>query len=96
MIGRLEVLQKLFELSISGEINSLVCALAKGGESDAAVDRSDSFFLDHSVETLRSIAIFGYVEGVGHRVMLGLKTDFDNFHGGYDTNSFCHTSGQTS
>lgn len=75
-------------MAVGTEVDSLVGALPKGGEGDAAVQGTGAFFLDHGVEGVRCVAVLRDVERVGHGVVLGLEPDFDHFHWGYDCYGF--------
>jgi hypothetical protein len=44
---------------------------------------------------VRGVAVFGHVERIGHRVVLGLETDFDDFHGGYYGYGFGYSGGES-
>ena len=95
VVGRLCVLQELFELRVGGEIDGLVCALAEGGQGDATVEGAGPFFAQDGVAGVRGVAVFGHVERVCHGVVLGLQADFDHFHWGYDGDGFGHAGGKT-
>ena len=41
------------------------------------------------------VAVFGDVERVGHRVVLGLESDFDDFHGCDDHDCFGYSGAET-
>ena len=95
MVGGLILLQKGFELRVGGEVDGLICALAEGGERDAAVEGAKAFFFDHGVGGVRGVAVFGDVEGVGHGVVLGLEADFDDFHRSNYGDGFGDAGGET-
>lgn len=82
-------------MAVGPEVDGLVGALAEGGEGDAAVEGAESFFFNHRVARVRGVAVFGDVERVGHGVVLGLKADFDDFHGGHDGDGLGDTGGET-
>jgi hypothetical protein len=44
---------------------------------------------------MRGVAVFGYVEWVGHGVVLGLQSDLDDFHGCDDDDGFSDSGGET-
>ena len=89
----METLEIEFEVGVCGEVYGLVGSLAESGEGDAAVEGRWAFFFDHGVEGVGGVAIFGNVERVGHAVVLGLESDFDDFHGCNDSYSFGYTCG---
>ncbi len=95
VVGGLVLLQEGFKLRVGGEVHSLVCALAEGGEGDAAVEGAEAFFSDDGVGGVGGVAVFGNVEGVGHGVVLGLEADFDDFHWGDDGDGFGDAGGET-
>lgn len=88
VIGGLEVLQPLLEFGVGGEIDGLVGALAEGGQGDAAVEGADAFFVQDGEEAVHCVAVFGDVERVRERVVLGLEPDFDHFHRRHDGDGF--------
>ena len=91
VVGGLQVLKQLFEFGVGAEVHGLVCSLAEGGEGDAAVYGADAFFFQDGEHGVGGVAVFGYVEGVGHGMVLGLEPDFDDFHGSDDGDGFGHT-----
>lgn len=91
----LEVLEPGFQTGVGGEVDGLVGALAEGGEGDPAVECAGAFFFDDEVGGVCGVAVFGDVEGVGHAVVLGLESDFDDFHGGDDGYGFGYAGGKS-
>jgi hypothetical protein len=88
-------LQCRFEFGVSCEVGGLVCALSQCCERYAAIQGTETFFADDGEESVRCAAVFGCVERIGEGVVLGLETDFDDFHGVDDGHGFGYTCGKT-
>jgi hypothetical protein len=72
VVCRLQILQPGLQLRVRGEIDGLVGALAERGEGNAAVECADAFFPDDGEESVHGVAVFGHVEWIRERVVLGL------------------------
>lgn len=96
LILRLDLLEVLLHIGVGSEVDSLVGTLAEGGEGDTTVECGEAFLADDGVRGVGSVAVTGNVEGIGHGMVLGLKTDLDDFHGSDDGNSLRDTGSETS
>jgi hypothetical protein len=70
--------------------------LAKGGEGDTAVEGSGPLLFQDEIESMGSVAVFGNVERVGHRMLLGLQPNLYDLHRAHDRHGFGSTRTQTS
>jgi hypothetical protein len=70
--------------------------LTEGGETDSAVEGTETLLADDGEGAVGGVAVLGDVEGVGHRVALSLETDLDHVHGSHDQDGLSDTSQQTS
>lgn len=92
----LPALQASLQFRVCGEVGGLVGSLSEGCQGDTAVQDAEAFFLDHGEECVRGAAVLRGVQGVSQTVVLGLQTNFDDFHGVNDGYGFRNTGGETS
>lgn len=92
----LPVLQGSLQFRVCGEVGGLVGSLSESCQGDTAVQDTETFFLDHGEECVRSAAVLRGVQWVSQTVVLGLQTNFDDFHGVDDGYGFRDTGGETS
>lgn len=95
-VGGLPALQSSLQFRVCGEVGGLVGSLSEGGQGDTAVEDAEAFFLDNGEERVGGAAVLGGVQGIGQTVVLGLQTNFDNFHRVDNGHGFGNTGGKTS
>ena len=77
-------------------LTCLIRALPQRSKRDTSVQRSETLLFDHEICSMCCVAVFGYVERVGHGVVLRLQSDLDHFHWRHDGYGFGHTGGEAS
>ena len=89
-------LQESAKFGVGCEIDGLIGALTERRQGYTTVECSETFFFDDGVEGVCGVAVFRDVERIGHGVVLGLKSDFDDLHGRDDGDGFCYAGGEAS
>lgn len=92
----LPALQASLQFRVCGEVGSLVGSLSEGCQGDTAVQNAEAFFLDHGEQSVRGTAVLRGIQGVSQTVVLGLQTNFDDFHRVDNGHGFGNTGGETS
>lgn len=92
----LPALQGSLQFRVCGEVGGLVGSLSEGCQRDTAVQDAEAFFLDHGEKRVWGAAVLRGIQGVGQTVVLGLQTNFDDFHGVDDGYGFGNTGSETS
>ena len=90
----LHALSQRLELLVCREVGRLIRCLTQRRERHTAVKRAEALLTHNRVQSVGGVLVARLLQRVRERVLLGLQTDFDHFHGVHDGHGLRGTSEQ--